>query len=94
MKSFFAFMMVLHWITCTWFLVMSSDYEKSGANFVNTWIPSNIRAIAESSNTDEDQGILDFYDTKKTSKGYQYIYSLYSITMLILGGDIAPVGMK
>lgn len=53
-KSFMAFMMVLHWLTCFWFLISEADFEKNTANFVNTWIPSNLRAIAESSNTDED----------------------------------------
>ena len=48
-----AFMLVLHWLTCLWFLVMEDDYVESDATFVTTWITSNLRAIAESSNTDE-----------------------------------------
>lgn len=56
-----AFMLVLHWLTCLWFLVMEDDYDESKATFVTTWITSNIRAIAESSNTDEEDVVSLFF---------------------------------
>lgn len=36
----------------------------------------------------------DFYNPDRTSYEEIYVFSLYSCTMLILGGDIAPVNMK
>ncbi|KRX11005.1 Cyclic nucleotide-binding protein [Pseudocohnilembus persalinus] len=92
MKSFIGFLIILHWITCTWFLISQADYDSETSGFVTTWVPSSIRGVAESSNTDEQELVDSFYSTY--SKGEQYITSLYSITMLVLGGDIAPANKK
>ena len=56
----------------------------------NTWLPSNYRIIGDSSFFSEDEHAEEFY--KQTFNKYDiYVFTFYSMIMIILGGEIAPV---
>ena len=92
-KNFVMFLVVIHWICLLWFTLgktQAPDIEDRDKN--NTWIPCNYRIISDSAlSLSEQVTSKEFYNTKEFSRAHAYIYSYYSMVMIILGGEITPV---
>lgn len=86
LKSCITFVIILHWLNCLWFIVASDQETYINKNV--KWIPSSVMQVIQSSNQDYTTVINDFYDESKHGKTYQYCFSLYSVIIVILGGDI------
>jgi hypothetical protein len=64
-KSFIIFILILHWLTCFWFFIAEKDYNIDTATMQNTWIPANVRMIADSTNRGDPDVIHEFYNYPK-----------------------------
>ena len=90
-KYMFLFVLLIHWFTCFWYAMSLKEApsEEDRAS-PNTWLPSNYRIIGDSSYLSEDEYAKNFYKTN-FDKVDIYFFTFYSMIMIILGGEIAPV---
>ncbi|KRX03617.1 Cyclic nucleotide-binding protein [Pseudocohnilembus persalinus] len=79
-----------HWLTCIWFFIVRQDYDEDTSNDANIWLPSNMRTLGQSnSDVPDNELTAQFY--KDPDYVQIYSYTLYSLIILTLGNDIAPI---
>lgn len=84
------FIIIYHWLTCIWFYIVKLDYDERDSDDANVWLPSNLRTLGQSSDTANDKELTtEFYE--ETENVVIYSYTLYSLIILTLGNDIAPI---
>jgi hypothetical protein len=86
----------IHWCTCYWYLYAAYLYEsqtEEEQNYLNSWLPTNIRTIGGGPSLPQGMHITKdyvhwFYQEAQVSE--RYVFTLYSMIILVLGGNIAP----
>lgn len=68
------------------------DYEQGVSTDSDMWLPSNIRTLGQTDDNEDNMELTrEFYE--ETSNFQKYSYTLYSLIILTLGNDIAPVNV-
>lgn len=88
-KIFLGFLIIFHWMTCIWFFIVKQSYNETKSTDSNQWLPSNIRALGSDPAFPENQLVHYFYEEMNSLQIYAFV--LYSLVILALGNDIAPI---
>lgn len=90
-KYMFLLLIVLHWQTLIWWTLISQQGDSSeNSSEFNTWLPIIYHVLKDSSSLDV-QNISREILQDSIPKHIKYIYTLYSMIMLVLGGELTPV---
>lgn len=86
------FILVIHWFALGWIGYSISEYKnRQDPTIFDTWLPTNQRAIESSSLMEPDELISLMYRDNQDHQWVIYLNTYYSITQLILGGEITPI---
>lgn len=84
LKYFLTYLLLVHWFALLWLTLASrsANADPDSRTKLNTWIPTSIRIIADSSFLDENLRAREFHLTTydRTDK---YLFTYYSTLMLM-----------